>query len=79
MEKISFNAYFLDLPNDMSISNIFNVADLTLYHGQKETPPRVDPIVPLPTTSHLKKEIENVLDDQVISTQSSGYQKFLVK
>lgn len=33
----------------------------------------------LPSVHHEKDEIEDVVDDQVVSTRGGGYHKFLIK
>jgi hypothetical protein len=36
LRKISSNAYVLDLLDSMGISNVFNIEDLTIYHGHDD-------------------------------------------
>ena len=36
LKGISSNAYVLELPQDLEISPIFNVEDLTTYHGPND-------------------------------------------
>jgi hypothetical protein len=78
LQRLGDNAYCIGLPSHLTFSPIFNVADLTPYHGSADsalfTPP-----VSLPATVKPRDEIEEILDDQLVSTCHGGYQKFLVK
>ncbi|XP_035539653.1 uncharacterized protein LOC118344024 [Juglans regia] len=79
LKKLGPNAYVLELPTDLQISPIVNVEDLQLcegHHVDNETPVAV-PKFPKKTTP--KEEIEEILEDQIVSTRRGGYQKFLVK
>ena len=72
------NAYLLELPSDLHFSPIFNVEDLFISHGHhNNVSEELDHQLPPTLSPH--PEIEYVLDDQLVSTQQGGYQKFLVK
>jgi hypothetical protein len=78
LKRLGDNAYLIDLPSNLTFSPIFNIADLTPFHGPVDgatpTPP-----VSLPPSIKPRDEITKILDDQIVSTRSEGYQKFLVK
>lgn len=76
-KKISSNAYVLDIPEDMGISNIFNIEDLSSYDGHDDDTKETEATFPL--RPRIREEIEDVIDHEIVSTSGGGYQKFLVK
>jgi hypothetical protein len=79
LQQLGQNAYLLELPPDLHISPIFNVEDLTAYEGHLDDTVPKSPTIHLPAYTKPKEEIEEILDDQLVSTRRGGYQKFLVK
>ena len=86
--KFSANAYELQLPPDIGISPIFNVADLFPYTSNLEegssTQPKWDTqegsdswIRKMPTAQPL--EIEEILDTQVARWTQREYLQYLIK
>ena len=87
LRKISANAYEIELPDDIGISLIFNVADLYPYReaeakysstnsldiGQKVKWQKQIPTVP-------KLEMERILDTRVLKkTRGHEYYEYLIK
>jgi hypothetical protein len=68
LNKINFNAYVLDLLEDIGISNVFNIEDLTLYQRHDEDEPNDAIVAKLLLTPCLKEEIEDVIDHELLYT-----------
>ncbi|KAL3503994.1 hypothetical protein ACH5RR_033835 [Cinchona calisaya] len=77
LKKISSNAYVLELPEDMSINNIFNIEDLTSYTRYLIDPAEKATTISLSPNTCLRGEVYDVLDHQPVSTRGDGYQKYL--
>lgn len=79
LQKLGSNAYHVELPSTLHISPVFNVEDLTAYEGHVEEVVLKPTPINLPAHVKPREEIEDILDDQLVSTRRGGYQNFLVK
>ena len=88
IRKLGYNAYLLDLPNDVNISFVFNVEDLLPYRGTFEfsTLPcsvsvgeasKCAPTVPL--LQYSKEMVDIILDDEFVTYKDGGFRRLLVK
>ena len=79
LKRLGANAYLLELLEELSISPIFNIEDLSPYYGDNEEAPSV---IPTPRFLEVPKNmdvIEDVLNKQIVSTKNGRYKKFLIK
>jgi hypothetical protein len=83
LKRLGANAYHLDLPDNLAISPIFNVEDLTACPvTSDEAFPLAGHALPpaiLPALAPPREQIDVILDDQLVSMRRGGYQKFLVR
>ena len=85
VRKLGSDAYVFDFPDNLGISHIFNVEDLTLYRGIFKPPSlpsggSIGAWVPkLPPFPQSYSDIEIVLDDQFVSSSRGGFHPFLVQ
>ena len=88
IRKLRSNAYFLDLPNDMDISCVFNVEDLLPYRDTFESstlPSSVsagetNKCAPtMPSLQYSKETVDITLDDEFVTSKDDGFHRFLVK
>jgi hypothetical protein len=79
LQRLGPNAYHIELPIEFHLSPVFNVADLTAFSGNIEEPTTNNLSPNIPIAAKQRDEIEDILDDQLVSTRRGGYQKFLVK
>jgi hypothetical protein len=78
-KRISSNAFVLALQEDMGISNLFNIEDLALCQGHDEDEPNDAIVCKLLPAPCVQEEIEDVIDHQLMSTNGSGHQTYLIK
>ena len=90
-EKNNSNAYVVDLSPNFCISPSFNIKDLIAYKGPKffsDNPllgepshepsterPLLPPLLQIQST-HTVEQIDEIINDQIVSTKDGGYHKF---
>lgn len=65
LQYLGSNAYLLQFPS----IHIFNVKDLTRYHGYDPFFHESTPIADLPKPGKLCETVEAILDEQIVSTR----------
>ena len=88
IRKLGYNAYLLNLPNDMDINHVFNIEDLLPYRGTFE-PSTLLSSVSVGETSkgaptmlslqYYKETVDITLDDEFLTFRDDDFGRFLVK
>lgn len=84
LEKYGSNAYKIDLPTNMGLSPIFNVADLVSYKGPilegRDLSATVEDLKALKLLVTSKPKVEKILNSRVAKrTRTKTYMEYLVK
>ena len=88
IHKMRYNAYLLDLPNDMDISPVFNVEDLLPHRGTLEASTLPSSVSTgeaskgaptMPSLQYSKETVDIILDDEFVTSRDGGFRHFLVK
>ena len=88
IRKMGYNAYLLDLPNDMDISLVFNIEDLLPYRGTFEPSTLPSSVSAgdaskgapnVPSLQFSKETVDTILDDEFVTSRDGGFRRFLVK
>ena len=88
IRKMGYNAYLLDLPNDMDINLVFNVKDLLPYRGTFEPSTLPSSVFAgdaskcapsVPSLQHSKETVDTILDDEFVTSRDGRFRRFLVK
>ena len=86
LKRLGSNAYLIDLPSDLSISPIFNFEDLTLYRDTFAPPTFSASVTGAsaissvsisqlpPAKPSVVDEVEVILEDEIVSTSTGGFQ-----
>ena len=85
IRKLGSNAYLLDLPNDMDISQCRRFATL-LRHFEPSTLPSSVSVgeaskgaSTVPSLQYSKEMVDIILDDEFVTSRDGGFRRFLVK
>lgn len=71
-KKINSKAYILDQPDNIGISNIFKMEDLSRYWGSINAASENVAAARLPPASNVRNEIEDIVDTNTVSAQGGG-------
>ena len=87
IRKLRFNAYLLDLPNDMDINPVFNIEDLLPYRGTFKpftlhfnvSAGEARKGAPTMRSLQYSKETVDIILDEFMTSRDGGFCHFLVK
>lgn len=71
LQRLGSNAYHIELPSTLHLSPVFNVEDVTASEGHIEEVVPEPALINLPIHVKPREEIEDILNDQLVSTRLS--------